>query len=232
MDETKINGGLAIILLIKKNYIMKKCNHESCNQEHSSTTSQSQNSTNSMFNSTNSFFQKNESTNSYSAFGRGTPTQAKGFAQSLSLEGLTEAEFDGGSFSVTNAQQTEATECENCGDSDCRQISGVLDSTFHVNTNVTLPNVDDLNLTPCQVPIVTNAINNVLAPHEQDHVRRFSTYNGSVSTPFNVKVCSGDFSAKMQEMHDNIESARQSAAQALSDEIDPFNFDVDIDCED
>lgn len=211
---------------------MKKCNHESCNQEHSLATSQQPNRTSSMFNSTNSFFQKSNSVNNYSSFGRGIPSQAIGFAQSLNLEGLTEAQFDGGNFSVVNAQQTAATECENCGDSDCRQISGILNSTFHVATNVTLPNIDDLNLTPCQIPIVTNAINNILAPHEQDHVTRFSTYNGSVSTPFNVKVCSGDFSTKMQEMHDEIESTRQSAAQALSDEIDPFNFDVDIDCED
>ena len=215
---------------------MKKCNHESCNQEHSSTTSLQKNKTSSMFNSSkehsnDTFFQKNETPNYHASFGTGIPSQAVAFGQSLNLHGLTEANFNQ-SFSFSTEPHTEATECGNCGDSDCKQVKGLLSSQFQVDTRVTLPSVSDYDLTPCQIPIVSNAINNVLAPHEQDHVRRFSTYNGTVGTPFNIKVCSADLDAKMQEMHDGIATARQTAAQALSDAIDPFNFNVDIDCED
>jgi len=35
----------------------------------------------------------------------------------------------------------------------------------------------------------------------------------------------------MQSMHDGEQSTRQTAAQARSDALDPFSFDVDLDCE-
>jgi hypothetical protein len=106
-------------------------------------------------------------------------------------------------------------------------------STFRVATTVTLPSVNDFpDLTACQRQRVRAGINNVLAPHEQEHVAAFRTYNGTVRTPFDFTICRSDFDGRVQELHDSVESLRRSTAQAASDALDPFQFDVDLDCED
>jgi hypothetical protein len=86
------------------------------------------------------------------------------------------------------------------------------------------------NLTPCQQQRVQNAIDTVLAPHEQEHVAAFQRYNGTISTPFNLTICRSRFNAEIQAMHNAIESSQRSSAQGASDALDPFSFDVDINC--
>jgi len=126
-----------------------------------------------------------------------------------------------------------ATGCDNCADSECVHVTGILESTFRVATTVTLPSVSDFpDLTPCQRQRVRDGITNVLAPHEQQHVAAFRTYNGTVATPFDLTVCRTEFDARMQDLHDSNDSPRQSAARAASDALDPFQFDVDLDCQD
>jgi hypothetical protein len=46
-----------------------------------------------------------------------------------------------------------------------------------------------------------------------------------------MTLCRDAFDAAMQSMHDAEQRALQAAAQALSDALDPFTFDVDINCE-
>lgn len=77
-----------------------------------------------------------------------------------------------------------------------------------------------------------DAITNVLAPHEQQHITAFRTYNGTTHTPFDLTLCRGEFEARIQAMHDTAENARRAAAQAASDALDPFAFEVDLHCED
>lgn len=161
--------------------------------------------------------------------GEGRETEVS--AYSVTLRGRTDANFTS-SFRTRNVRTTAATGCENCADSDCVHVTGTLVSTFRVSTTVTLPSVSDFpDLTRCQRQRVRDGINNVLAPHEQQHVAAFRTYNGTVSTPFDFTLCRSEFDGAVQDLHNSIEGPRQAAAQAASDALDPFEFEVDLDCE-
>jgi hypothetical protein len=164
------------------------------------------------------------------ASGRGIETHA--VAYGLALRGRTDATFSN-NFSTENGQARPASDCAGCAPSECIRATGTLVSTFQVATTVTLPSVDDFpNLTPCQRERVRNAITNVLAPHEQQHVSAFRTYSGTVRTPFNLTLCRAAFDARIQSLHDGVEAPRRAAAQAQSDALDPFNFEVDLNCQD
>jgi hypothetical protein len=105
-------------------------------------------------------------------------------------------------------------------------------ATYSVTTTVTLPSADDFpGLTPCQRRRVQDAIDNVLAPHEQQHVRAFQQYNGTTRRPFNLTCCRSEFDTIIRNMFEAEAQARQAAAQAASDALDPFHFDVNLDCE-
>jgi hypothetical protein len=161
--------------------------------------------------------------------GEGEETHAT--AYSVTLRGRTDASFSS-SFSSQGVTTTPGTGCNGCAGSDCVHVRGTLASTFNVATRVTLPSVDDFpNLTPCQRQRVQDGITNVLAPHEQQHVSAFNTYNGTSAQSFDMTICRGAFDAAMQRLHDTVDNARQSAARALSNALDPFQFDVDINCE-
>jgi hypothetical protein len=162
--------------------------------------------------------------------GQGREHYAVGFG--LTLRGRTDATFSS-SFRTLNTRTTPGTGCEGCTGSECVHVAGTLESTYRVATQVTLPRVSDYpNLTPCQRRRVQDAISNVLAPHEQQHVAAFNTYRGTTQTAFDMTVCRSDFDARIQAMHNSAESARQSAAQAASDALDPFEFEVDLNCQD
>jgi hypothetical protein len=162
--------------------------------------------------------------------GQGDPTET--VAYSLTLEGRTDASYDGGSFSTQNVRTRPGTDCPGCDGAECVHVTGTVVSRFHVTTSVTLPSVDDFpDLTTCQRQRVQAAITNVLAPHEQEHVQAFRQYNGGVRTPFDLTICRADFDAEIQAIHDEVETTRQDAAQTASDALDPFNFTVDLDCE-
>jgi hypothetical protein len=162
--------------------------------------------------------------------GDGIETEVSAYG--LALRGRTDATFSN-SFRTLNVHTSAATGCDNCADSECVHVTGTLESTFRVTTRVTLPSVSDFpDLTACQRQRVRDGSTNVLAPHEQEHVAAFRTYNGTVRTPFDLTICRADFDARIRDLHDSVESPRQSAAQAASDALDPFEFEVDLDCED
>lgn len=167
------------------------------------------------------------------AGGKGTQSRDSAKGGSVRLEGRTDADFDGGSFETRNVRVSAAHGCDSCGAGDpCIRARGVLVARYHVTTTVTLPSAADFpDLTPCQRARVQHAIDTVLAPHEQRHVRAFRHYNGVVRTPFDVTLCRSAFDGTIRGLFDRQESARRAAAQAASDALDPFHFDVDIDCE-
>jgi hypothetical protein len=161
----------------------------------------------------------------------GTGEQLHATGHSVTLRGRTDADFRS-SFRTENVRTTPATGCEGCDASGCVRARGVLVSTYTVTTTVTLPSVNDFpGLTPCQRQRVQNAITNVLTPHEQRHVNAFRTYAGTTRQAFDLTICRDAFDSTSQSMHDGERSTRQAAAQALSDALDPFSFDVDLDCE-
>ena len=163
--------------------------------------------------------------------GEGEETHA--VAHSVTLQGRTDADYRS-SFRTERVITTAGSGCDGCTGGDCVRVRGTLVSTYTVTTTVTLPSVNDFpNLTPCQRRRVQDAINNVLRPHEQQHVSAFRTYNGTTRQRFDMTLCRDALDAAMQSMHDAEQRTRQAAAQALSDALDhpPFIFNVDIDCE-
>lgn len=165
--------------------------------------------------------------------GSGSPKFGDGEANSVSLSGLTQGDFDGGSYATENVSVSAGEGCGSCSDADpCVRAQGTLVATYGMSTTVTLPSVNDFpDLTPCQRVVVQNAIDTVLAPHEQQHVDAFNQYRGVVRTRFDVTLCRSAFDSTMESMFDSQEAVRHSSAQAASDALDPFNFTVDIDCE-
>lgn len=165
--------------------------------------------------------------------GRGEPEHAVAFNQTgpLRLRGRTDATYDGGQYHTENVTVRPGQGCTSCG-KDCLHVTGTLVATYSVTTTVTLPSVSDFpNLTPCQQSRVQNAITNILAPHEQQHVQAFRQYNGTTRRAFDLNLCRTQFDGAIQAMFAAEQSARRAAAQAASDALDPFHFDVDLDCE-
>jgi hypothetical protein len=151
---------------------------------------------------------------------------------SIRLEGRTDANFRS-NYRTRGVQVERATGCEGCPDNECIHVTGTLVATYSVTTRVTLPSADDYpDLTPCQRRRVQNAIDNVLAPHEQEHVRAFRQYNGITRRQFDLTLCRSAFDSAISAMFDAEEEQRRRAARAASDALDPFHFDVDLDCED
>lgn len=166
--------------------------------------------------------------------GEGHPHHVTAFGNSgnIILRGRTDADFNS-SFRTTNVTVRQGEGCEGCSGTDCVHTTGNLVATYSVTTNVTLPRVSDYEgLSPCQQRRVQEAIDTTLAPHEQEHVDAFRTYNGRTRHRFDLTLCRSEFDSTIQSMFESEESARHSAAQAASDRLDPFEVDVDLNCED
>ncbi|HWM02099.1 MAG TPA: hypothetical protein VNP92_07145 [Actinophytocola sp.] len=87
-------------------------------------------------------------------------------------------------------------------------------------------------LTRCQQRRVREFLRDVLRPHEEDHSRRFRTYNGRTVIPLDLTGCgSADLRAQVTAIHDAEAAQRQATTDARSGEIDPFTREVDLDCE-
>ncbi|NHF58036.1 DUF4157 domain-containing protein [Flavobacteriaceae bacterium TP-CH-4] len=161
----------------------------------------------------------------------GTPFSKTAFANSVTFEGRTDATFNGGIGSTRNLTRTPSEDCVGCAENDCFHYTGQLQINYSVTTSVSLPDVPE-GLTDCQHERVRNAIDNVIAPHEQDHVTAFNQYNGTVTLPINYTGCSAGIQEYVQGLHDADAATRRASAQAASDALDPFHVSVDLDCED
>lgn len=165
------------------------------------------------------------------AFAKGK-SQSK--AKTIRLEGRTDANYSS-DFNTKNVTMAQTTGCKGCPKNRCVQLSGEIVSVFKANPTVNLPKVSDFKgLTKCQKKRVQDAITGILEPHEQLHVKRFKTYDGKVVTPFSFRMCHSQktFDQKIKQMHDAIDGPRQKAATDYSKKLDPFHFDVDLNCED
>jgi len=162
--------------------------------------------------------------------GEGEPYHAVAFG--LSLQGRTDANFRN-RFKTVDVRATLGTGCTGCTGRSCVNATGTLESTYTVTTEVTLPRVSDFpDLTPCQQKRVRTAIDTDLAPHEQQHVRAYNTYTGTTRQPFSRTLCRNKMDSAMRTMHKTAEASRRAAAKAASAALDPFNVEVDLDCED
>jgi hypothetical protein len=165
----------------------------------------------------------------------GEPHEVVAYARApnVRLRGVTRAKFDGGKSRTENLVTEPGSGCRGCRGKNCVHVTGTVITEYRVTTTVTLPRAANIRgLTRCQRERVQDAINNILAPHEQEHVDAFETYNGTTEQPFDLNLCRGQLPRAVKKMVRDEERPRRAAAQAQSDALDPFNFDVDLDCTD
>lgn len=154
----------------------------------------------------------------------------------LKLAGKTTAKYQPpAKAQINNLQKTPATGCKGCGPKNtCVNATGVFEATYKVTTKVTLPKVPKVpKLSECQKQAAQDFIDNVLAPHEQEHVDAFNQYNGTTQTPFDITVCENKVESTIQSMFKKEAAARKASAQAASNALDPFVAPIEgLDCED
>jgi hypothetical protein len=162
------------------------------------------------------------------------PEEFEAFAQGPRLEGKTTAHWDGlGHF---EPDPPKATAAKGCDCPTCMRVRGTFVVTYDSAPTVKLPDVPS-GLTDCQRTNAEKFIRDVLAPHEQLHVKAFRThFDGTTKRPFDLKVCSAD------ELKDKLDpgytaelEARKVKAQAESDKLDAnganqFTWDMDEGC--
>lgn len=149
----------------------------------------------------------------------------------LALHGRTTASYNGGSWRIKHARATPTDSCDCPPPTRCRYLTGNLVSTYAVTVTISMPGVP-AGLTPCQQRRVREFLRAVLRPHENDHARRFRTYNGRTVIPLDLTGCgSAELRAHVTAIHDAEAAQRQADADALSAQIDPFTREVDLDCE-
>jgi hypothetical protein len=152
---------------------------------------------------------------------------------SVSLHGDTTADYDGGKSRWAPRSIRRAKDCTDCPeDNPCVHAVGTFTIRYHADVTIRMPDMPD-GLTPCQQRRVRAFLRDVLGRHEREHARRFHTYDGTKVHPIDFTGCGmQELQAHLQQIHDDEESQRQGAADALSAAIDPFNRPVDLDCKD
>jgi hypothetical protein len=162
------------------------------------------------------------------------PEEFVAFAQGPRLEGKTTAHWDGlGRFDPDPPRATAAKGCE-CDT--CMRVQGTFVVAYDSAPTVKLPDIPG-GLTECQQRNAEKFIRDVLAPHEQQHVKAFRThFDGTTKRPFDLKVCSADeLKEKLDPGYLAELEARKTKAQAESDKLDAnganqFTWDMDEGC--
>lgn len=159
------------------------------------------------------------------------------FGRVVTLRGETTAHWDQSTHAgqTSNLQFARATGCTDCAEDDpCISVAATVTAAYHVPVSVSLPNLDSMGLNACEREQAQHWIDTVLSPHEQQHVAKFSTYNGTTTHTVRFTSCN---SAAQETLRDRVESivdtehaSRQSSAQSQSDALDPFNFDFELNC--
>jgi hypothetical protein len=165
--------------------------------------------------------------------GEGEPSESVVEGRTITIKGQTHGHLDGGHFTTVDTL-SKGSGCKGCRPKDgCTTVSGTVESDFTATFDVTLPTVPG-DLTPCQKAIVQDAIDNRIAPHEQQHVQAFTTYSGHTSIPFSVTSCKSKLraqaNAQVSAIHRAENKRREDAAKTASNALDPFVVTLDLDC--
>ncbi|MBS1614765.1 MAG: DUF4157 domain-containing protein [Bacteroidetes bacterium] len=151
------------------------------------------------------------------------------------VSGLTTANYDHGTYSVSGAALKRAKDCKGCAEVECVTVSGVIVHQFSASPTVDLPTVPPGNWSECEKKAIQTFIDTTLSQHEQKHVAAFKTYNGSVKTPFTYTGCKDGLDAYVAGIHNKINSDREAATTAKSDVYDANGanqFNIACDCPD
>ena len=115
------------------------------------------------------------------------------------------------------------------GDPPNVNVSGTATCTYTVDCKVDMPTPPS-NLEGCEKREYQKAIDTMLRKHEDEHVRRFKTYEGTTTHQFSEKVADeNDIDAILDKkfLKPNVDT-RSAAADTLSGKIDPFTFKADL----
>jgi hypothetical protein len=162
-----------------------------------------------------------------------TPATAVAYGSIGGLHGRTESTPDGGKRAITDLKTSVATSCSCPVAQKCLEATATAVVTFTTSVTITMPPMPS-GLNACERARVEAFFKNVLRPHEEEHKRRFKTYEGTVRQPIQTRGCGltevkNDLDSKAQEIQDKEHTARDDAARKLSDAIDPFFRVVDTD---
>ena len=162
-----------------------------------------------------------------------TPATAVAYGSIGGLHGRTESTPDGGKRAITDLKTSVATSCSCPVAQKCLEATATAVVTFTPSVTITMPPMPS-GLNACERAKVEAFFKNVLRPHEEEHKRRFKTYEGTVRQPIQTRGCGltevkNDLDSKAQEIQDKEHTARDDAARKLSDAIDPFFRVVDTD---
>jgi hypothetical protein len=161
------------------------------------------------------------------------PGSSVGYGGGPSLHGRADADYDGGKKTINKLKYSRATGCNCPGKQPCMKATGTLVVTYKVKVKITMPSVPT-GLSECKQERVRRFLKNVLGPHEQEHKRRYETYNGTTQHPIEGLGC-GQAEAKSvldteaQRIHDDEAPERKRVAAAYSGLLDPFFEFADFD---
>jgi hypothetical protein len=159
----------------------------------------------------------------------------RGGAANVNLHGETTGDFDGGESTVSTPKVTRAKGCDCADEEPCLRATGTIAVKYKVDVTIRMPDMPE-GLSDCQQGRVTTFLRTVLAPHEQEHARRFRAYNGTTTRNYSITGCGraglqSELETQLEKMHGDEATARADAAKKSSAAIDPFNKRVDLDCD-
>jgi hypothetical protein len=150
----------------------------------------------------------------------------------ISLEAETKADFTKPpDYKTSNTKTDRGTECAGCPPKNCVHVSGTLTTTYTVSTKIFMPEIPD-NVSECERKKLQHAMDTVLYPHEQEHVKAFEQYNGTTERQYSFDTCKDAITEKLKAMVNEEAGKRKEKAEKDSAALDPFQVDVDLsECE-
>jgi hypothetical protein len=159
------------------------------------------------------------------------PGVAAGHGGGGGFHGRTEGEFDRGKKKLQDVKVSRATGCNCPADQPCMNATATMLVTYKVKVKINMPSIPG-GLSTCKRQRVAAFFKNELRPHEEEHKRRFESYNGTTRRAISAKGC-GRGAAKSaledeaDRLHGEEAADRESAAKQKSAAIDPFFRVVD-----
>jgi hypothetical protein len=164
------------------------------------------------------------------------PEEVVAYAAGPKLEGKTTATFDSQGHFDPDPPKAKAAKGCTCTGGTCMQVHGSFVVDYDSKPVVALPDIPD-GLTDCQRKNAQKFIRDVLAPHEQEHVRAFrSNFDGTTKRKFDLKVCSAEeLKEKVDGDYVTELEARKQKAMDASNKLDAnganqFTWDMDAGC--
>jgi hypothetical protein len=150
----------------------------------------------------------------------------------LQLEAETKGNFTKPPDYDTSDTKTEkGSSCAGCPPENCVHVSGTLTTTYTVTTKIFMPEIPG-DMSECEKKKVKKALDEVLYPHELEHVAVFEQYNGTTERQYSFDTCRDAIPEKLKAMVTKEAGERKAAVMAENAKLDPFVVDVDLsECE-